>query len=108
MKIVEKRSSKLKQCLLVYKLLTLFTNENKMSPRPKVIQCQLFNYLKNLKISLMSRFDSLCQEILNAKYVIIKNFQSGNQHLPTKVNIFENKFVSIRTSVRQKNLFNEI
>ena len=51
----------------------------------------LLNYVNN------SRFDGLGNELLNLKDVIIKNLQIENEPLRKKINVFENKILTLES-----------
>ena len=51
--------------------------------------------ITNLETKLLSRFDELSKELLNVKYVIIKNLQAENERLREKVSNLENKGTSL-------------
>ena len=46
---------------------------------------------------MTSRFDGLDNELLNMKDVIIKNLQVENEHLRKKVNVLENKILTLES-----------
>ena len=49
----------------------------------------------NLKTKLLLRFHNLDKEMLNLKYVIIKDLQVKNQRLRNKINNPEKKVISL-------------
>ena len=51
----------------------------------------------NLEKRLTSRFDGLDIELLNLKDVIIKNLQVENERLRKKVNVLENKVLTLES-----------
>ena len=51
----------------------------------------------NLEKKMTSRFDGLDNELLHLKDVIIKNFQVENEHLRKKVNVLENKILTLES-----------
>ena len=51
----------------------------------------------NLKKKMTSRFDGLDIELLNLKDVIIKNLQVENERLRKKVNVLENKILTLES-----------
>ena len=67
--------------------------ENENDPAPKTS-----DLIINLEKKLISRFDGVDKEILNLKDVIIKNLQIENQRLRTRVNVLENKVLSLEIS----------
>ena len=46
---------------------------------------------------MASRFDGLDNELLNLKDVIIKNLQVENERLRKKVNVLENKILTLES-----------
>ena len=46
---------------------------------------------------MASRFDGLDNELLNLKDVIIKNLQVENERLRKKVNVLENKVLTLES-----------
>ena len=51
----------------------------------------------NLKKNMTSRFDGLDNELLNLKDVIIKNLQVENERLRKKLNVLENKLLTLES-----------
>ena len=51
----------------------------------------------NLEKKMTSRFDGLDNELLNLKDLIIKNLQVENQRLRKKVNVLENKILTLES-----------
>ena len=51
----------------------------------------------NLEKKMTSRFDGLDIELLNLKDVIIKNLQVENERLRKKVNVLENKVLTLES-----------
>ena len=51
----------------------------------------------NLEKKMTSRFDGLDNELLNLKDVIIKNLQVENERLRKKVNVLENKILTLES-----------
>ena len=51
----------------------------------------------NLEKKMTSRFDGLDNELLNLKDVIIKNLQVENKYLIKKVNVLENKMLTLES-----------
>ena len=51
----------------------------------------------NLEKKMTSRFDGLDNELLNLKDVIIKNLQVENERLRKKVNVLENKVLTLES-----------
>ena len=51
----------------------------------------------NLEKEKISRFDGLDNELLNLKDVIIKNLQVENERLRKKVNVLENKILTLES-----------
>ena len=55
------------------------------------------NLIINLEKKMTSRFDGLNNKLLNLKDVIIKNLQVENKHLRKKVNVLENKILTLES-----------
>ena len=53
--------------------------------------------IMNLEKKVTSRFDGLDNDLLNLKDVIIKNLQVENERLRNKVNVLENKILSLES-----------
>ena len=54
---------------------------------------------------MSSRFDGLDIELLHLKDVIIKNLQEQNERLRKKVNVLENKVLTLEQYRRRNNIY---
>ena len=59
--------------------------------------CETATLIINLEKKMTSRFDGLDIELLNLKVVIIKNLQVENERLRKKVNVLDNKVLTLES-----------